>query len=208
MKKAYENFSDEQIISEAEQGDNDAVDFLMDKYKNLVRKRVRKLFLIGGDKDDLIQEGMIGLYKAIRDYNPDKENSFYSFADLCIARQIYTAIKASNRQKNIPLNTYISFYSPIFLEENIEGQESFINVLPADTKLNPEELVIDKESVNMIEYELGRRLSSLEQEVMDLYLEGCNYLEIAQQLDRTPKSIDNAIQRIKGKLNQILEEMK
>lgn len=208
MKKAYENFSDEQILTKAEQGDNDAVDFLMDKYKNLVRKRVRKLFLIGGDKDDLIQEGMIGLYKAIRDYNPDKESSFYSFADLCIARQIYTAIKASNRQKNIPLNTYISFYSPIFLEENIEGQESFINVLPADTKLNPEELVIDKESVNMIEYELGRRLSSLEQEVMDLYLEGCNYLEIAQQLDRTPKSIDNAIQRIKGKLNQILEEMK
>lgn len=208
MKEAYKHFSDEQIISMVEQGDSDAVDFLMDKYKNLVRKRVRKLFLMGGDKDDLIQEGMIGLYKAIRDYNPNKESSFYSFADLCIARQIYTAIKASNRQKNIPLNTYISFYSPIFLEENIEGKESFINVLPADTKLNPEELVIDKESVNMIEYELGRRLSSLEQEVMDLYLEGCNYLEIAEQLERTPKSIDNAIQRIKGKLNQILEEMK
>lgn len=208
MKEAYKHFSDEQIISMVEQGDSDAVDFLMDKYKNLVRKRVRKLFLMGGDKDDLIQEGMIGLYKAIRDYNPNKESSFYSFADLCIARQIYTAIKASNRQKNIPLNTYISFYSPIFLEENIEGKESFINVLPADTKLNPEELVIDKESVNMIEYELGRRLSSLEQEVMDFYLEGCNYLEIAEQLERTPKSIDNAIQRIKGKLNQILEEMK
>lgn len=208
MKEAYENFSDEQIIKMAGQGDNDAVDFLMNKYKNLVRKRVRKLFLIGGDKDDLIQEGMIGLYKAIRDYKPDKENSFYSFADLCISRQIYTAIKASKRQKNIPLNTYVSFYSPVFLEEHTEAKEAYINVLPADNKLNPEELVIDKESVNMIEYEIGKRLSSLEQEVLGLYLEGCNYLEIAERLKRTPKSIDNAIQRIKSKLNQLLEEMK
>lgn len=207
MKQSYNQFTDEQIIGFIQQGDGDAVDFLMDKYKNLVRKRARKLFLIGGDKDDLIQEGMIGLYRAIRDYNADRDVSFYTFADLCIARQIYTAIKASNRKKNIPLNTYISFYSPDFLESHEEMKRSHINLIPVDNKRNPEEMVIDKETVSVIEYELGRRLSPLEKEVMDLYMEGYPYTEIAECLERSPKSIDNAIQRIKNKLNQILKEI-
>ncbi|WP_328597775.1 RNA polymerase sporulation sigma factor SigH [Velocimicrobium porci] len=207
MKQSYNQLTDEQIIVLIRQGDNDAVDFLMDKYKNLVRKRARKLFLIDGDKDDLIQEGMIGLYKAIRDYEPDKKASFYTFADLCIAGQIYSAIKNSNRQKNMPLNTYISFYSPAFLEEYEDMKDPYINFLPAAHKLNPEELVIDKETVSVIEYELGRHLSLLEKEVMNLYMEGYPYTEIAERLERSPKSIDNAIQRVKSKLNYVLKQI-
>lgn len=207
MKQLYNELSDEKMIALIQQGDNDAVDFLMNKYKNLVRKRARKLFLIDGDKDDLIQEGMIGLYRAIRDYDLEKDTSFYTFADLCIARQLYTAIKTSNRQKNMPLNTYISFYSPTFLEEHEEAKDSYINLFLADNKLNPEELIIDRETADVIEYELKKRLSPLEKEVMNWYMEGYTYIEIAEQLKRSPKSIDNAIQRIKNKSNQLLKEI-
>lgn len=204
-EEKYTGLSDPEIIALIREKDNDAIDYLLEKYKNLVRKKANTLFLIGGDKDDLIQEGMIGLYKAIRDFDLSANTSFYSFADLCIARQMYTAIKLSNRKKNIPLNDYISFNSPAFGEdgnENISLLDLFLT-----NNQNPEDLVIDKESTSMIEYELERRLSLMEQKVLNLYLGGKNYQEIAKELEREPKSIDNALQRIKSKLTLLLKEL-
>ncbi len=213
MKKTYEGLSDEEIIEKIRQGHNDAVDFLMEKYKNLVRRKAANLFLIGADKEDLIQEGMIGLYKAIRDYQIGEESasSFYTFADLCISRQMYSAIKASNRKKNIPLNTYISLYGPAFGENKgnngEENMESHVNFVHGEKNLNPEELVIDKENISVLEYTIERRLSDLEKKVIKYYRNGLSYVEIANLLGRSPKSIDNALQRIKTKLNQILKEL-
>lgn len=201
----YSGMSDKEIIELIQQKDHDAMEFLLEKYKNVVRKKANTLFLIGGDKDDLIQEGMIGLYKAIRDYKPSANTSFYSFAELCISRQIYTAIKQSNRKKNNPLNDYVSFDTPAF-GENSPYEVSILDIFFANNR-NPEELVIDKESTSMIQYELERRLSSLEQDVFRLYFSGKNYQEIAKELDREPKSVDNAIQRIKSKLTSVLEQM-
>lgn len=208
MKKNYEGITDEGIIEKIRQGDTDAVDFLMEKYKNLVRRKAANLFLIGADKEDLIQEGMIGLYKAIRDYEADKTSSFYAFADLCISRQMYSAIKASNRKKNIPLNTYISLYGPAFGEDKgNENGESYVNFVSGEKNLNPEELIIDKENMTVLEYTIERRLSPLEKEVVQYYMNGLSYVEIAEILGRSPKSVDNALQRIKTKLNQILKEL-
>lgn len=201
----YSEISDCAIIERIQQKDHDAMEFLLEKYKNVVRKKANTLFLIGGDKDDLIQEGMIGLYKAIRDYKPSENSSFYSFAELCISRQIYTAIKQSNRKKNSPLNDYVSFDTPVF-GENSGDQTSVLDIFFSNNR-NPEDLVIDKESTSMIQYELERRLSSLEQDVFNLYFSGKNYQEIAKELGREPKSIDNAIQRIKSKLTIVLEQL-
>lgn len=205
----YDKLSDEEIIQLIHSKDENAVDYILEKYKNFVRQKARTLFLIGGDKDDLIQEGMIGLYKAIHDFKQEKENSFYRFADLCISRQIYSAIKASNRKKNGPLNNYISFYTPAF-GGNIDREENatLVDIMIVNNNLNPEKMIIDKESVNVIEYELGRCLSEFEKEVLKLYIRGFTYVEIAQELEREPKSIDNALQRIKNKLNQVLKTLK
>lgn len=208
MKAAvkYDSLSDEEIVSRIQDGDQPAIDYLMEKYKYLVRSKAKALFLIGGDKDDLIQEGMIGLYKAIRDYAADKDNSFFNFADLCVSRQIYSAIKASNRKKNIPLNTYISLYTPAYGENNdAEDKETLVDIIHQKTVSNPEELVIDKENTSMIEYELVRRLSDLEKQVLDLYMQDLKYLQIAEVLQKEPKTIDNALTRIKTKLNQVLK---
>ena len=200
----YIDLSDQELIELIRKDDKEAMDFLLEKYKNLVRKKANRVYLIGGDKDDLIQEGMIGLYKAIRDFESDKDSSFYSFADLCINRQICTAIKLSNRKKNIPLNHYISLNSPgVGENENESGRVCFMDLFFSNSQ-NPEELVIDKERVGMIEYELGRCLSSFEKSVLDLYLGGQSYLEIARQMNKKPKSIDNALQRIKTKLSHLL----
>ena len=208
MRKTYEGICDEEIIEKIRQGENDAVDFLMDKYKNLVRRKAANLFLIGADKEDLVQEGMIGLYKAIRDYEEEKASSFYTFAELCISRQMYSAIKASNRKKNIPLNTYVSLYGPAFGEEKSgENAENYVNYIHGEKNLNPEELVIDKENISVLEYIIERRLSPFEQEVVQYYMNGLSYVEIAELLGRSPKSVDNALQRIKTKLNQILKEL-
>ncbi len=208
MKKTYDGICDEEMIEKIRQGDSDAVDFLMEKYKNLVRRKAANLFLIGADKEDLIQEGMIGLYKAIRDYDNGQEGSFSAFADLCISRQMYSAIKASNRKKNIPLNTYISLYGPAFGEnKGHEKVESYVNFVHGEKNLNPEELVIDKENISVLEYTIERRLSALEKEVVQYYMNGLSYVEIADILGRSPKSVDNALQRIKTKLNQILKEL-
>lgn len=195
MEEKYSQKSDEEIIERIRKDDTEAMDYILEKYKNLVRKKARKLFLIGGDRDDLIQEGMIGLYKAVRDYDKSHQSSFGTFADLCISRQIYDAIKASNRQKNIPLNTYVSFYAPAFDEK---GSSVF-----ADNKENPEVLLIDRENVTSLEKEFGKVLSDFEKEVLSLYLEGLKYQEIAQKIHREPKSVDNALQRIKSKLSRI-----
>ncbi len=204
----YETISDEGMIDRIQKGDQSAMDYLLEKYKYLVRNKAKALFLIGGDKDDLIQEGMIGLYKAIRDFDQEKQNSFFSFADLCVSRQIYSAIKASNRKKNIPLNTYISIYSPVYGESSDnEEKETLVDIMYQKNVSNPEELVIDKENTSMIEYELVRRLSDLERKVLSLYMQDLKYVQIAEVLGKEPKTIDNALTRIKTKLNQVLREI-
>jgi len=204
----YEAYKDEDIVDRIQKGDQPAIDYLMEKYKYLVRNKAKALYLIGGDKDDLIQEGMIGLYKSIRDYQSDKDSSFFHFADLCVSRQIYNAIKASNRKKNIPLNTYISLYTPAYgLNSDGEEKEALVDTIYQSNKLNPEELMIDKENTSMIEYELVRRLSSLEKQVLDLYMQDLKYVRIADVLSKEPKTIDNALTRIKTKLNLLLKEI-
>ena len=200
--------SDNEIVFLIREGNQSAMDYLLEKYKYLVRNEAKALFLIGGDRDDLIQEGMIGLYKAIRDFQSDKDNSFFNFADLCISRQIYSAIKASNRKKNIPLNTYISLYAPAYGENSdSEEKETLVDIIHQKNVSNPEELVIDKENTSMIEYELVRRLSNLEKQVLDLYMQDLKYIQIAEVLGKEPKTIDNALTRIKTKLNQVLKDM-
>jgi RNA polymerase sporulation-specific sigma factor len=202
----YDTMTDEEIVERIQNGEQPAIDYLMEKYKYLVRSKAKALFLIGGDKDDLIQEGMIGLYKAIRDYQSGKDNSFFNFADLCVSRQIYSAIKASNRKKNIPLNTYISLYAPAYGENgDTEDKESLVDIIHQKYISNPEELVIDKENTSMIEYELVRRLSDLEKQVLGLYMQDLKYIQIAEVLGKEPKTIDNALTRIKTKLNQVLK---
>jgi len=202
----YDSQSDEDIVSRIQSGDQPAMDYLLEKYKYLVRSKAKALFLIGGDKDDLIQEGMIGLYKAIRDYQSGKDNSFFNFADLCISRQIYSAIKASNRKKNIPLNTYISLYTPAYGENSdAEDKETLVDIIHEKYVSNPEELVIDQENTSMIEEELVRRLSGLEKQVLSLYMQDLKYIQIAEVLKKEPKTIDNALTRIKTKLNQVLK---
>lgn len=206
--KIWDQLGDDEIISMIHGGDSYAMDFMLTKYKSLVKNKAKALFLIGGDKEDLIQEGMIGLYKAIRDYDTDKDSTFYSFADLCISRQIYTAIKASNRKKNIPLNTYVSLYAPAYSENaDQDEKETLADVMSQNKISNPEELVIDKESTSMLEYELVRHLSQFEKTVLDLYLHDYSYLQIADKLKKEPKSIDNALQRIRLKLNTVLKDL-
>jgi RNA polymerase sporulation-specific sigma factor len=207
-KVNYKAMSDEDIVSRIQAGDRPAMDFIFEKYKYLVRNKAKALFLIGGDRDDLIQEGMIGLYKAIRDFQRDRQSSFFNFADLCISRQIYSAIKASNRKKNIPLNTYISIYTPLTGEYG-EGteKETLVDIMYHEKGSNPEELVIDKENTSMIEYELVRRLSDLEKKVLSLYMQDLKYVQIAEELGKEPKMIDNALTRIKNKLNQVLRDI-
>ncbi len=204
----YDTLPDEVIVDRIQEGDLPAMDYLLEKYKYLVRNKAKALYLIGGDKDDLIQEGMIGLYKAIRDYDQEKQNSFFNFADLCISRQIYSAIKASNRKKNLPLNTYISIYTPVYGDNNDnEEKETLVDIIYPKNISNPEELVIDKENTSMIEYELVRRLSDLEKQVLSLYMQDLKYVQIAEVLGKEPKTIDNALTRIKTKLNQVLREI-
>ena len=204
----YSTMIDEDIVDRIQAGDRSAMDFLFENYKFLVRNKAKALFLIGGDRDDLIQEGMIGLYKAIRDYQRDRQSSFFSFADLCISNQIYSAIKASNRKKNIPLNTYISIYAPLSGGGG-EGaeKETLVDIMYKEHGLNPEEMVIDKENTSMIEYELVRRLSDLEKGVLSLYMQDLKYVQIAKALNKEPKVIDNALTRIKAKLNQVLRDI-
>jgi len=193
---------DEQIVELAKAGNSFAEEYLINKYKNFVRAKARSYFLIGADKEDIIQEGMIGLYKAIRDFRSDKLASFRAFAELCITRQIITAIKTATRQKHIPLNSYISLNKPIYDEDS---DRTLLDIISGTRITDPEELIIDREEFYDIEEKMGKILSSLEWEVLMYYLEGKSYQEIAVDLNRHVKSIDNALQRVKRKLEKYLE---
>ncbi|HBQ27484.1 MAG TPA: RNA polymerase sporulation sigma factor SigH [Syntrophomonas sp.] len=200
---AYTEMTDEEIVDLAQQGDQFAIEFLVDKYKNFVRAKARSYFLIGADKEDIIQEGMIGLFKAIRDYRMDKLTSFRAFAELCITRQIITAIKTATRQKHIPLNSYVSLNKPIYDEES---DRTLIDILSTNKITNPEDIIISREEFIFIEKKMGEILSSLEWKVLMAYLEGKSYQEIAAELKRHVKSIDNALQRVKRKLEKYLDD--
>ena len=204
--KNYETETDEDLVELINAGDSEAMDFLMNKYKNLVRGRARTLFLVGADKEDLIQEGMIGLYKAIRDYNASKNASFRNFAELCISRQMYSAIKGSNTQKNQPLNNYISIDSMEVSEDRENPMEQLLGINFEKNK-NPEQLVLDKEAASVLEYTLVGHLSELEKQVLHFYMKDMNYSQIAAALGKEPKAVDNALQRIKKKLTQVLTEL-
>ena len=193
--ETYQKLSDEELIKRLRLGDEKIMDFVLDKYKPLVRKKANAMFLIGGDTDDLIQEGMIGLFKAIRDFKEEKEASFFSFAQLCITRQIYSAVEASNRKKHAPLNSYVSFYS----ETSEEGQP-LAEFLESERTDNPEQRMIEQESFEQFLGKVRGSLSKMECAVLDEYLSGLNYQQIAEKRGKSPKTIDNALQRIKTKI--------
>lgn len=202
----YQNESDEMLIERLRDGERDITDFIMNKYKNLVRSKAKSMYILGADTEDLIQEGMIGLFKAIRDYDAGRDASFYTFAELCISRQMYTAVQASNRKKHMPLNSYISLYAT---NENESGEsygEEFINFLGFEPAKNPEQLLIDKENVISLERKIEEELSTFENQVLDLYLTGMSYSQIARVLGRDEKSTDNALQRIKNKIRKVIAE--
>lgn len=199
----YDDMLDEEIVVLARNGDSNAEEYLIYKYKNYVKAKAKSYFLIGADKDDIYQEGMIGLYKSIRDFRPDKLSSFRAFAELCITRQIITAIKTATRQKHIPLNSYISLNKPIYDEES---DRTLMDVLSTIHISDPEELIISREERVKIERKMNEILSGLELEVLRCYLDGKSYQEIACDLDRHAKSIDNALQRVKRKLERYLKE--
>lgn len=194
---------DEEVVIEAQKKNVRAQEYLINKYKNFVKAKAKSYFLIGADKEDIYQEGMIGLYKAIRDFKADRLSSFRAFAEICVTRQIITAIKTATRQKHIPLNTYISLNKPIYDEES---DRTLLDVLSGAKITDPEELVISKEEVISIQNEIGEVLSELEMEVLMSYLDGKSYQEIACDLDRHAKSIDNALQRVKRKLEKCLSK--
>ena len=198
----FKDKSDEEIVIEAKSGDNRAQDYLISKYENFVKSKAKSYFLIGADKEDIYQEGMIGFYKAIRDYKPDKSTSFKAFAEICVTRQIITAIKTATRQKHIPLNTYVSLNKPIYEEES---ERTLLDVLAGIKISDPEELIISKEQLDYIEDKIENVLSDLELEVLTSYLDGKSYQEIACDLERHSKSIDNALQRVKRKLEKYLD---
>jgi len=194
---------DEEVVEFAREGDDVALEYMINKYKNFVRAKARSYFLIGADREDIIQEGMIGLYKAIRDFRLDKLSSFRAFAELCITRQIITAIKTATRQKHIPLNSYVSLNKPIYDEDS---DRTLLDVISGSKISDPEELIISREEFDDIEEKMGEILSSLEWKVLMSYLEGKSYQEIAEDLKRHVKSIDNALQRVKRKLERYLEK--
>ncbi len=189
----YESFSDEELIIRLREGDTEIADYLMEKYKPLVRKKTNAMYLIGGENEDLIQEGMIGLFKAIRDYNTEKENNFFSFAELCISRQLYSALESSNRKKHQPLNTYVSF-------SNTEGDGIALEELLANQTISPEQMLIEQEGQQEFADKLQEKLSHMEKKVLYLYLEGNSYTKIGELLNKPPKSIDNSLQRIRSKI--------
>lgn len=199
----HETRTDEELALLAQQGDDAALEYLLNKYKNFVRSKARSYFLIGADHEDIVQEGMIGLYKAIRDYREDRLSSFRAFAELCVTRQIITAIKTATRQKHIPLNSYVSLNRPIFEEDS---DRTLLDVITEETPSNPEEMLIDREDLSVIEGRIGSLLSDLEKQVLVRYVEGKSYVEISEEMNRHVKSIDNALQRIKRKLQKYLDE--
>ncbi|MED4270253.1 RNA polymerase sporulation sigma factor SigH [Geobacillus stearothermophilus] len=200
--KGYHQLDDEQLVALVHEGDGEALDFLIHKYQNFVRAKARSYFLVGADREDIVQEGMIGLYKAVRDFKGDKLSSFKAFAELCITRQMITAIKTATRQKHIPLNSYVSLDKPIYDDES---DRTLMDVLSGTQVTDPEELIVNREEVDDIELKMAELLSDLERKVLALYLDGRSYQEISEELNRHVKSIDNALQRVKRKLEKYLE---
>lgn len=192
----YRGYSDEELIAKLRNNETEITDYILDKYKPLVRKHANALYLIGGDTDDLIQEGMIGLFKAIRDYQSDHDASFFHFADLCIARQMYTAVEASRRKKHAPLNSYVSLY-----DDSNEGV-ALADVLTGESARDPENMLIDRENLQQRLADVSKNLSKMEKQVFDYMLEGLNYRQIAEKMGKTPKAIDNAIQRLRTKMEE------
>ena len=203
FREIYGTMTDEDIVLLCHQGDTTAEEYLLNKYKNFVRSKARSYFLIGADHEDIVQEGMIGLYKAIRDYKHEKLSSFRAFAELCITRQIITAIKTATRQKHIPLNSYVSLNKPLYDEES---DRTLLDIIMEGNAGNPEDMIINQENLGNIQQKINEVLSGLEQEVLSAYLDGKSYQEIAESLGRHVKSIDNALQRVKRKLEKYLEE--
>ena len=199
----FGSLTDEEIVSLCHNGDTNAEEYLLNKYKNFVRSKARSYFLIGADHEDIVQEGMIGLYKAIRDYKQEKLSSFRAFAELCITMQIITAIKTATRQKHIPLNSYVSLNKPLYDEES---DRTLLDIIMEGNTGNPEDMIINQENLGNIHQKINEVLSGLEQEVLSAYLDGKSYQEIAETLGRHVKSIDNALQRVKRKLEKYLEE--
>ncbi|GAB3069446.1 RNA polymerase sporulation sigma factor SigH [Virgibacillus ainsalahensis] len=193
---------DDGILKLIHQGNSHALDYLIHKYRSFVWAKARTYFLIGADKEDITQEGMIGLYKAIRDYDQDKQSSFKAFAELCVTRQIITAIKTATRQKHIPLNSYVSLDKPMYDEES---DRTLLDVIAGSKAIDPQELIVNREKFGDMEDKLSELLSGLEKKVLQLYLEGQTYQEISIALKRHVKSIDNALQRVKRKLEHIIE---
>lgn len=205
--ETYEKMTDEQLIAALRKGESEIMDFIMEKYKYLVRKKAKAMFLLGGENDDLIQEGMIGLFKAVRDYDLALESSFASFAELCISRQMYSAIEASKRKKHIPLNSYVSLYEEGDVSEE-NKRPPLIDTIQPDRENNPEELFLNKEYFRQAESMLKEQLSDLENRVLYLHLLGTEYQTIAKLIGKSPKAVDNALQRIKSKAQGILNHKK
>ena len=199
-REKYEELTDEELIVLFRDGDQEAMEKLLNKYKEMVLGKARSMYILGGDSDDLIQEGMLGLFKAVRDYDCGRDASFRTFAQLCVTRQLYTAVKASSRKKHLPLNTAISLSRPV--REDGEEEEEFLDCLEADASSNPEVYLIGQEEMERLEEKIERELSPFEKQVMELHLTGMGYVEIAHVLNRDEKSTDNALQRIRTKLKK------
>ena len=202
MAQEYDNVSDEELIVLLRDGETQITDYIIEKYKDLVRRKTKSMYILGADHDDLLQEGMIGLFKAIRDYDAGRDASFYTFADLCITRQVYTAIQASNRKKHSFLNTYVSLYEG---KDAKDGEPlELIQALVSNDTRNPEEMIIDRENLESLENCIEQELSSFEMQVLELYLTGMSYTEIARVLGKTDKATDNAMHRVKTKIKSLV----
>lgn len=199
-REKYEGLTDEELIVLFRDGDQEAMEKLLNKYKEMVLRKAKSMYILGGDSDDLIQEGMLGLFKAVRDYDCGRDASFRTFAQLCVTRQLYTAVKASSRKKHLPLNTAISLSRPV--REDGEEDEEFLDCLEADASSNPEVYLIGQEEIERLEEKIEKELSPLEKQVLELHLTGMGYVEIAHVLNRDEKSTDNALQRIRTKLKK------
>ena len=197
----YKNFTDEELIKRIRSGEAKITNYILEKYKPLVRKKTNAMYLIGGEKEDLIQEGMVGLFEAIQDYDLEKEASFATFAELCISRQLYSVLEASNRKKHIPLNTYVSFSN----QEDEDGVN--LEQMVTEQTISPEQMLIEQERKQEFFQKLEEKLSPMEKKVLYSYLEGNSYTQIAVLLEKTPKSIDNTLQRIRGKVKMLAEEI-
>lgn len=201
----YELSTDEELILRLRDGDGKVIDYIIEKYKELVRKKAGSMFILGADKEDLIQEGMIGLYKAVRDYDAGRDASFATFADLCVSRQMYKAVEAQNRKKHAPLNSYVSIYEDETSKDG-PGEGGISQMLLAEAGMSPEDVLIDKEQAHDLEKKIYEGLSDFERQVLNLRLTGIEYTDIAKILGRDAKSTDNALSRIKGKVRKILEK--